>query len=302
MFKLAHFSDPHIGPLPVARIRELAGKRALGWINWQRGRRDVHRMDVLERLLEDMHAQEPDHIALTGDVINLALPGEYPQARAFLERVADPERMSFVPGNHDAYTRGGAVHLRTEFDAWMRGDDMVGHVLDEATRFPYVRKRGRIALIGLSTAVPTAPFMATGALGLIQVARLNDLLEHLGHEGYCRVVMLHHPVRRQDAGPTAMLVDSHRLMTVLQRHGAELVLHGHIHNGRIHHVRGPGADIPVVCTPSASAAPERARWPASYNLFTITQDGHGWQIRLEVRGFAPGGGQPPGRLREMTLR
>ena len=94
MFKLAHLSDPHIGPLPRARAKELAGKRVLGWINWNRGRRDVHRMDVLQQLLVDLHAQAPDHIALTGDVVNLALPGEYPAARAFLETVGAPDFVS----------------------------------------------------------------------------------------------------------------------------------------------------------------------------------------------------------------
>lgn len=300
MFTLAHFSDPHIGPIPSARIRELAGKRMLGWLNWHRGRREVHRMDVLDALLQDLHAQHPDHIALTGDVVNLALPGEYPQARAFLERVGTPEHLSLVPGNHDAYTSGGAVRLLTEFDPWMRGDDSGAHPLDESNRFPYIRRRDKVALIGLSTAIPTAPFMATGELGLIQVARLSDILERLGHEGYCRIVMLHHPVRRQDAGPTAMLLDSHRLLTALRNSGAELVLHGHIHSGLIHRVRGPNFDIPVVCTPSASAAPERARWPASYNLFRIRQDGYGWKIDLTVRGYASPG-HPPEELRTMTL-
>ena len=300
MFTLAHFSDPHIGPIPSARIRELAGKRMLGWLNWHRGRREVHRMDVLDALLQDLHAQHPDHIALTGDVVNLALPGEYPQARAFLERVGTPEHLSLVPGNHDAYTSGGALRLLTEFDPWMRGDDSGAHPLDESNRFPYIRRRDKVALIGLSTAIPTAPFMATGELGLIQVARLSDILERLGHEGYCRIVMLHHPVRRQDAGPTAMLLDSHRLLTALRNSGAELVLHGHIHSGLIPRVRGPNFDIPVVCTPSASAAPERARWPASYNLFRIRQDGYGWKIDLTVRGYASPG-HPPEELRTMTL-
>lgn len=300
MFTLAHLSDPHIGPLPRARIRELAGKRVLGWMNWNQGRRDTHRMDILDQLLVDLHAQKPDHIALTGDVINLALPGEFPAARLFLERVGSPEHMSLVPGNHDAYTKGGAVRLLAAYDPWMRGDKDGAHPLDEAERFPYVRIRGRVALVGLSSAVPTAPFMATGRLGVRQVARLRDILEHLGHEGYCRVVMLHHPVRRQDAGPTAMLTDADRLTRVLREIGAEIVLHGHIHTGRIHRTRGPRGPIPVLCTPSASAAPERARWPASYNLLAIDGEPGNWRIDLTVRGFSSAG-HPPEELRSERL-
>lgn len=300
MFKLAHFSDPHIGPLPRARAKELAGKRVLGWINWNRGRRDVHRMDVLHQLLEDLHAQSPDHIALTGDVVNLALPGEYPAARAFLETVGAPDHVSLVPGNHDAYTKGGALHLLSAFDPWMRGDNAGARPLDEEERFPYVRIRGKVALIGLSSAIPTAPFMATGKLGPRQIAKLGPILEHLGHEGYCRVVMLHHPVRRQDAGPTAMLIDCDRFNAVLRRTGAELVLHGHIHTGLVHRIKGPKDPIPVVCTPSASAAPERARWPASYNLFSITGKQKNWKIGLTVRGFVSAG-YPPEELRSQDL-
>src|SRR4051794_41179026 len=37
-FTLAHLSDPHLPPLPVPTWRELAGKRAFGWLNWTRNR------------------------------------------------------------------------------------------------------------------------------------------------------------------------------------------------------------------------------------------------------------------------
>ena len=38
MFVLAHLSDPHLGPVPLPRFRELTGKRALGYVNWHRRR------------------------------------------------------------------------------------------------------------------------------------------------------------------------------------------------------------------------------------------------------------------------
>ena len=39
MFRLAHLSDIHLGPLPELSFRELASKRVTGWYNWQRNRR-----------------------------------------------------------------------------------------------------------------------------------------------------------------------------------------------------------------------------------------------------------------------
>src|ERR1700709_781115 len=76
-FTLAHLSDPHLPPLPAARWVDLAGKRALGYLNWTRNRHKYQRRDVLDTLVSDLQAQRPDHIAVTGDLVNLALEAEF---------------------------------------------------------------------------------------------------------------------------------------------------------------------------------------------------------------------------------
>src|SRR5436190_1776743 len=63
MFLLAHLSDPHIGPMPMPRLRELINKRGLGLINWYRKRHRHHRAVVLDAIVADMTAQAPDHVA-----------------------------------------------------------------------------------------------------------------------------------------------------------------------------------------------------------------------------------------------
>src|SRR5437016_8646903 len=103
MFVLAHLSDPHLGPLPTPRLRDLAGKRAFGFINWHRNRRHRHLPYVLDILTRDLAAAAPDHIAVTGDLVNIALAAEFPPARQWLARLGTPEHVTLVPGNHDAY-------------------------------------------------------------------------------------------------------------------------------------------------------------------------------------------------------
>ncbi|MDU6140574.1 MAG: metallophosphoesterase, partial [Bradyrhizobium sp.] len=56
-FTLAHLSDPHLAPLPRPRLAELAGKRALGYLNWTRNRYKYHRRDILDLLVSDLHTQ-----------------------------------------------------------------------------------------------------------------------------------------------------------------------------------------------------------------------------------------------------
>ena len=62
-FTLAHLSDPHLAPLPAPRPSELIGKRLTGYINWQRRRRFIHDAGVLAKIVADLKAQQPDHVA-----------------------------------------------------------------------------------------------------------------------------------------------------------------------------------------------------------------------------------------------
>ena len=85
MFVLAHLSDLHLAAPP--RLAELAGKRGLGFINWHRGRKNIHRVEALDAVTADLKTLAVDHIAVTGDLVNLSLPDEY-SARARLARGA----------------------------------------------------------------------------------------------------------------------------------------------------------------------------------------------------------------------
>jgi 3',5'-cyclic AMP phosphodiesterase CpdA len=274
MLLLAHLSDPHLAPLPVPRWRELVGKRATGFINWQRRRSRIHRSDVLARIVADLKTQAPDHIAVTGDLVNIALASEFPPARAFLAALGTPHEVTLVPGNHDAYVRGADPSRH-----W--GDYMCGD--DGATSFPFLRRRGGVALIGLSSAVPTAPFMATGRLGDAQLARLAQLLAECADA--FRLVLIHHPPVSKPGRRFKRLIDGEQLCAVLARHGAELVLHGHDHERASFTLAGPRGPIPIVGVPSASEAPPGEHDPAGYNLFRID----GMRCEAIARGLTSDG-------------
>jgi 3',5'-cyclic AMP phosphodiesterase CpdA len=275
MFVLAHLSDPHLAPLPRPRARELLSKRGLGYINWLRKRRSIHRADVLATVVADLKGRAPDHIAVTGDLVNLSLPGEFEPARAWLQKLGDPANVSVVPGNHDAYVRAAAGSAQREWDIYMRGDG--------GESFPFVRRRGPLALIGLSTSLPTLPLAATGRLHGEQLVRLGELLGKLKRETF-RVVLIHHPPV-EGANYFRRLTNAAALRAVLQEHGAELVLHGHHHEASLHWLPGPQARIPVVGVPSASVAPGHHDDPAGYNLYEIEGAWGAWRCTMVTRGW-----------------
>ena len=275
MFTLAHISDPHIPPMPIVNRGDLMNKRALGYFNWQRRRSAIHHADTLETLVSDLKACPHDHIAITGDLVNIAHPVEYPRARAWLENLGSPADVTLVPGNHDAYVREGVVAMERNWAPYMRGDD--------GASFPFVRRRGPIAIIGLSSAVPTLPFMGTGRLGGDQLAKFETLLAKLGEEGLFRVVMIHHPPVMKLSGFFKRLTDSAQFRAILERHGTELLLHGHDHARTLMLLNGRNPPIPSLSAPSASAAPGATAQAAGYNLFEIAGKPGAWRCTVVAR-------------------
>lgn len=284
MFRLAHLTDPHVGPLPRPRLRELLNKRATGYINWRRGRQGAHDMDVLAALVADLHAQTPDHIACTGDVCNIGLPSEWLTSRVFLEGLGTPEGMSFVPGNHDAYIPGSLEGLLAECAPWVEGDD------GSDRRFPYLRRRGPVAFVGLSSAIPTAPFVASGKVGSRQREDAEQLLAELGRDRSCfRIVLIHHPPHVGGAPSGRNLTDAPAFEAMIARVGAELVLHGHNHVGSVAFLESPRGKVPVIGAPSASARGGAVVHSAGYHLFTIDSDKTGFFLTAQLRGLGPDG-------------
>jgi 3',5'-cyclic AMP phosphodiesterase CpdA len=279
-FTLAHLSDPHLPPLPKPRLRDLAGKRALGYLNWTRNRQKFYRREVLDALVADMQAQAPDHIAVTGDLVNLALEAEFAPALQWLQSVGAADRVTVIPGNHDAYVRATQGRFVEAFGNYLDGDEAAG------VTFPSLRRRGPLALISVSSAVPTPPLMATGWLGRSQLDALERMLAGLSAEPAFRVLLIHHPLRSDSRAKR--LTDSAQLRALLLRRGVELVLHGHDHVHSTIWIDGPNGAIPAVGVPSASAV-AHGRYPAAaYNLFSIERDGAAWRCEQSIRGFKDG--------------
>jgi 3',5'-cyclic AMP phosphodiesterase CpdA len=282
MFTLAHLSDPHLAPLPKPRWSELIGKRVTGYINWQRKRRFIHDPAVLAQIVADMKAQGCDHIAVTGDIANIALAAEFPRGRDWLESLGSPRDVTFVPGNHDVYVQEAASFAARQWGANMSDDDGVGG-------FPFLRRRGPLALIGLSTGVPTAPFLATGWIGTKQLAGLAAILNQLKNENLFRVLLIHHPPV-SEAARHKRLLDAPVLLRVIAAHGADLVLHGHDHVHMINWLNGPnGSRVPAVGVPSASAVSGKAKDAAAYHLYRIEGSCGAWNCELISRGIGANG-------------
>lgn len=268
--------------MPRPRGRELVGKRVTGYLNWRGGRSHIHDMAALAQIVADVKAHHPSHVAMTGDISNIGLPAEFQLARSWLETLGAAEDVSFVPGNHDAYVRGSMPDLARVFAPWTKGERSDGAL------FPYLRVRGPVALIGLSSGEPTPFFIASGRLGREQLRAAEALLLNSGKRGLVRVVLIHHPPQCAAPSLGRGLTDARDFEAIIRRAGAELILHGHNHKLRVAHMEGPVGPIPVVGAPSASAIRGAPRHRAGYNLFEIAGSGRDYKIEARARGLLPG--------------
>jgi 3',5'-cyclic AMP phosphodiesterase CpdA len=267
MFRLAQVSDPHFQSLRNFKLRDFFSKRMLGGINLLVRRRHKHRMELLQSMSEDLRQRSFDHLALTGDLCNIALVSEWDAALRWIASLRlDAGRVTVIPGNHDAYVsevyRDGTFEKM--FADYQTADSRVG-----TETYPFVRIRGDVALVGASTAVPTGDMGAWGRMGKDQMLRLESLLTSPDVKARRRVVLIHHPPLVNRPGEDRNLRDRTEVQALLSRTGADLVLHGHDHRDFFNYLPGPkGTRIPVVGAGSASydgSADRRSR----YHIFEI---------------------------------
>jgi 3',5'-cyclic AMP phosphodiesterase CpdA len=289
---LAHLSDPHLTGLDGIGLRDLLGKRLLGYLSWRQHRRRAHRREVLDALIADLHRVGPDHTVITGDLTHIGLEREFREVAAWLPEVGGPADVFVVPGNHDAYVAEPWARTFALWEPYLAGDGTGSPPPPTACppTYPRVRLRRGVALVGVNTARPSPPFFAVGSLGRGQLQALAAVLKDTGARGLCRVVLIHHPPVPGTIRWRKRLTDARELASVIDETGVELVLHGHAHRDSRAWLRTPSGPAPVIGVRSASEPGTRPLRRARYHVLRLTREPGGWRLRLAVREYAPGTG------------
>lgn len=280
--RLAHCSDIHQLSLRGAGPHHFVGKRVTGGLNLLLNRRRKYGGLLFEQLLERVTdpALALDRLVITGDLSNLALDSEFAPIAERLHELPLP--VTVIPGNHDAYTRGAHRRQRFEhyFAPFMAGERESGH------RYPFVWRADDVALIGVSSAIPSAPLMAVGAVGDDQLERLDRALA--AHGDARRVVLIHHPPSLEHSGPRRRLLDAPALQDVLARRGAELVLHGHEHLQLEYELPGPGQPVPVHAISAAISISSDPARTGAFAVYDLAQPGVDRQLwRWDGEDYQP---------------
>lgn len=272
--RIAHFSDLHLLSLEGVGFHRFLNKRLTGWAMLRFHRKSVHKPHLVRAVADEVGAARIDHVAITGDLTNLALESEFALVKSFLENDLGfhPDQVSVVPGNHDVYTRGACKTRRFEtfFKGYMESDLPEYGVDHHGARYPFVKLRGPVAVIGMSTAVPRAPMMASGRFGAAQIDQLARLLEHPEVQRRNKVILQHHPahnVKNRVIAYLEGLHDSKHMLRTLHRLEHGMILHGHSHIRVRRSVTTDVGSIDVIGATSASLLSSHPHRHAGFNLY-----------------------------------
>ncbi len=198
MRQILHVSDIHFGP--------------------------PHLPDVAEGVIALAVRRKPDLVVISGDLTIRAKPSQFVEAREFVDRIEAESGAATlaIPGNHDvplyrvwerafapyaAYRR----HFSPELEPELEDDEMV--VIGVNTAHGWTEKDGRIT---------------RGRL-----ASLDQRLARIDR-GKAKVVVVHHelaPAPRFDN--LRVMRGATEAVDLFVRHGVDLVLAGHLHQGFI---------------------------------------------------------------------
>jgi len=276
--RLAHCSDLHLLSHDGAGVKKLLNKRLIGAANLLTNRSRHYHVEAFEDMVADLNALGIEHVLCSGDVTNLALEQEFNFARGLFDKLRNgPAGVTVLPGNHDAYVAEGVPLFAAIFAPYCTTDagwawsesDRAGD--DDDLRWPIVRVRDELALIGVSTSRATPWFTAYGRVGAGQLSRLDRALGDPRLAGKVRVVAVHHPPAGKRAKSRIRgLRDHWAFGEVIARHGANVVVHGHEHRNMYETLSGPrGEPVPVQGVPSGTYEHDRPERTARYRIFEL---------------------------------
>lgn len=227
---------------------------------------------VVNGLRDELNADPPDLVAVSGDLTQGARRWEFRAAGAFLDSLRAPTLA--VPGNHDITPFNLPERFLNPYARWCAA-------ISPETEPTW--RNGQVAVLGLNTA-HRAGLHWDWSRGRITAIRLRRLIDRLAvlPDDLVRIVVAHHPLLPPEDTPSMVVAGSaRRALASLARARVRAVLAGHVHRGYSRYGR-PGMSTPLIVQASTATSVRLRGEPNAYNRITIDEDG---RLTVETRAW-----------------
>ncbi len=154
-----------------------------------------------------------------------------------------------------------------------------------------MKLRGPLAIIGMSSAVPRPPLVASGELGREQLAAVERVLAHDEVKRRTPIFAFHHPIHNPPSRAKVWvegLVDADDMIDALAGVPRGLLLHGHLHKRVQRALETKAGHLVSVGATSASLHHEDEHRMAGFNLYEV--DGDGALVDIQAHIYVPADG------------
>lgn len=264
--------------------------------------------DVRELKDEQLQPLRPDLAVLTGDLAEWGSPSEFAHVTQFVEGLCKGlgltrDRAVLVPGNHDINRKSceayfndcDANEMKPQFPYWQkwrfftecftqfyREHPAITFTKDQPYTFFTVPDL-KLVIAGLNSTMAESHQDAThyGEIGEAQVRWFAEQIDSYRDQGWMRLAVLHHNIRRGPVQDDENLRDADLLANHL-RGRVNAVFHGHTHDGKLDWWSNR---VPIFSTGSAAVRSDArpAEVPAQYQIVRLDPDG----FTVFTRAYAP---------------
>jgi Icc protein len=224
MTTIAQLTDLHLLEHDFEDKRSLGERARLSYLSFGRRLCAAERSERVRKALADVRAAEVDHLVVTGDLTEDGHPAQFEVLAELLADSRIPaERITIVPGNHDAYMAGGTFveAMAGPLSAYAPTSRICAPIsLRDAT------------LVPVSTAFEQSCLRSAGAISTADAAALGRIVRDPAFSGKPLVFAQHHHPS-QYVVPMWQWIDGmlgHRVFSDLFERCPHLyVVHGHTH-------------------------------------------------------------------------
>jgi 3',5'-cyclic-AMP phosphodiesterase len=220
---IAQLSDLHLVEDHYVQ-RPLSTRARLSCLSFGRPIEPRERKERVARALAEVRASGADHLVITGDLTEDGDPSQFEVlAEVLAESRLPPERITLVPGNHDAYA------APDNYAAALAGP-LRAYAPTSTIGAPLAFRD--VTLVPVSTALHQSPLRSAGAIAAAELERLKGLADDAAFRGRPLVFVQHHPPGRH-LFPMLQWIDGlleHAALSALAEETVHLhVVHGHTH-------------------------------------------------------------------------